>query len=399
MIRTFLLFVSLSLLPSAVAQTGSFEDWRSGFMARMASEGVSEEIIMSMMDGLEPDDRIIDRDRSQPEFVRPMWEYIQSAASETRVSNGLTAQANIATTLAAVENRYHVDGEILTAIWGLESAYGEIQGSNDIVRSLATLAWEGRRRDWAEAQLLAVADMLDRGYADRDELLGSWAGAMGQMQFIPTTYMSTAVDFDADGKRDIWSNIGDALGSAANLLKRGGWTDGEPVVVEVTLPSTFDFTIWDDRQPLSLSNWSAQGLDPVVGSWTDYDPDMQARLIVPAGASGPSFLAFDNYDALLTYNNSTAYALGVTYLAIALEGGPPIQSAWPEGNRPLNYDQARALQQGLNDLGYSTGVVDGIIGPNTRSALRRFQLAQGLPADGYAAQAAYDAVQAALQSD
>lgn len=399
MIRFLLVFFCLMSAPTALAQTGPFEDWRAAFEARMVSEGISAEIITSMMEGLEPDSRIIERDRSQPEFVRPMWDYIQGAASETRITNGLNAQAQNATTLASVENRYRVDGEILTAIWGLESAYGEIQGSNDIVRSLATLAWEGRRQDWAESQLLAVADMLARGYATRDDLKGSWAGAMGQMQFIPTTYMLRAVDFDADGRRDIWTNTGDALGSAANLLKSAGWNDDEPVVIEVTLPTDFDFNSWDSRQPQTVADWAAGGLEPILGDWQASDLLLQARLIIPAGAGGPAFLAFDNYDALLAYNNSTAYALGVTYLAHALEGGPSIQGSWPENNRPLNYDQARALQQGLTDLGYSTGGVDGIIGPNTRSALRRFQLAQGLPADGYAAQAAYEAVQAALQTD
>lgn len=399
MIRLLSLAFLFLTTAGAQAQSEPFETWHDQFSARLESEGVPEEIIASMMDGLEPDSRIIDRDRSQPEFVRPIWDYIQGAASETRITNGLNAQNSHAMALASVENRYRVDGEILTAIWGLESAYGEIQGSFDIVRSLATLAWEGRRRRFAESQLLAIARMLENGYADRDELRGSWAGAMGQMQFIPTTYMSAAVDFNDDGRRDIWTHVGDALASAANLLRRGGWTDGQPVVIEVSLPDDFDFSRWDDRERMALSSWSARGLTPVTADWSAYEAELRARLIVPAGAGGPAFLALPNFDALLTYNNSTAYALGVTYLAHALEGGPSIQGSWPENNRPLNYTQARELQQGLTDLGYSTGGVDGIVGPATRSALRRFQTDQGMPADGYAAMAAYNAVQSALSAD
>ena len=177
----------------------------------MLSRGVDSGIVTSMLDGLEPNMRIIDRDRSQPEFVRPIWSYLEIAASDLRIANGRDAMAGHGETLSAIEERFGVRQEILVAIWGLESSYGAITGDNDVIRSLATLAWEGRRRDWAESQLFAVAEMIDQGYATREQLQGSWAGAMGQTQFIPTTYLERAVDFDGDGRRNIWTNEGDAL--------------------------------------------------------------------------------------------------------------------------------------------------------------------------------------------
>ena len=180
-----------------------------------------------MLDGLEPDMRIIERDRSQPEFVRPLWSYLDIAASDLRIRNGRAAYAENRETVDAIAAHFEVRPEILIAIWGLESSYGEIPGNNDIVRSLATLAWEGRRRNWAEGELIAVGHMLDNGYATRDQLTGSWAGAMGQMQFIPSTYLERAHDWDGDGRRNIWTNEADALASAANLLGRAGWRAGQ----------------------------------------------------------------------------------------------------------------------------------------------------------------------------
>jgi membrane-bound lytic murein transglycosylase B len=339
--------------------------------------------------------RIVERDRTQPEFVRPVWQYLAGAASAERAAGGRRAAERHAAALDQVEARFDVDRHILTAIWGLESAYGAIQGDFDVVRSLATLAWEGRRRAFAEAQLIAAARMIERGYATRAELKGSWAGAMGQTQFIPTTYLERAVDVDGDGRRNIWTSEADALGSAANLLANAGWEAGAPVVVQVVLPETYDFSRWSETARRPLSAWALDSVRPAEGEWAPDDLYRTARLVIPAGARGPAFLAFGNFDALMRYNNSTAYGLGVAYLAKRLSDGVTPPGGWPENDPPITRSQARDLQEALTALGYNTQGVDGIVGANTRAALRRFQADNGLVADGYAGRLAHDAVMAA----
>ena len=385
--------LTLLLAAAAPAQDVPFETWRAGFEVRLAERGAPPEVIASMMEGLEPDMRIIERDRSQPEHVRPIWEYIEGAASPALVEAGRAAQAEHGAVLAAVEERFGVDADILTAIWGLESAFGEIQGNEDVVRALATLAWEGRRRNFAEAQLFAVAEMIERGLARRDELKGSWAGAMGQTQFIPTTYLETAVDFDGEGHPDIWQSEADALGSAANLLRREGWRTGEPVVVEVALPEGFDFAAWNERERKPVAEWGLAGLTRADGGeWSADALYLDTRPVIPAGAEGPAFLAFANFDALMGYNAATAYALGVSYLAKALDGGPSIRQSWPVDNPPISHSETRALQEALTALGYDTRGVDGMAGPNTRAAIRAFQEDHGMAPDGYAGRQVYQAV-------
>ena len=385
----------LAVSPAA-AQDIPFSAWRDGFASDLRSEGVDPAIVSSMLDGLEPDPTVIERDQTQPEFVRPIWQYLEGAVSPARVANGERAAARISGTLVAVEERFEVDRHILTGIWGLESAYGEIQGNFDVVRSLATLAWEGRRRGFAEAQLRAVAQMISRGYATRDDLLGSWAGAMGQTQFIPATYMERAVDFDGDGRRDIWRNEGDALGSAANLLARAGWEYRQPVFTEVRLPQGFDFAGWNESQRRTVAEWAAQGIDPASGDWSADDLYRSARLVIPAGANAPAFLVYRNFEALLRYNNSTAYALGVAYLARAFEHGDAgMATGWPVDNPPITRSQSRELQEALARLGHDPGGLDGVVGPNTRRAIRAFQSANGMEPDGYAGLALYNAVMAA----
>ncbi len=377
------------------ADAASFEAWRSGFETRLVERGVDQAIATAMMEGLEIDPRILDRDSNQPEFVRPIWVYLNGAASDVRVANGRRAQENHAEALIAVEDQFDVETDILTAIWGLESAYGEIMGNFDLVRSLATLAWDGRRRSFAESQLFAVADMLTNGYARRDDLLGSWAGAMGQTQFIPTTYMARAVDVDGDGRRDIWRSEADALGSAANLLTVAGWEAEAPVVAEVTLPDGFDYGDWSPRRRRAVSLWAIDGLKLAEGEWAAEDMYRTGRLLIPAGSNGPAFLAFGNFDALMEYNNSTAYALGVAYLARRISGEADLPDGWPEDDVPLTRTQARQLQTALTELGYDTQGIDGRIGPNSRAALRAFQSDNGLVADGYAGRRAFNAVMAA----
>lgn len=390
---------ALVLSAGAVAQPEdeSFADWLAGFRDRLSASGAEAETVASMLDGLEPDMRIIDRDRSQPEFVRPIWSYLEIAASDLRISNGRTAYAGRRDGVDSIAERFGVRAEILIAIWGLESSYGEITGNNDVVRSLATLAWEGRRRSWAESQLIAAAQMIDLGYATRAQLTGSWAGAMGQTQFIPTTYLERAHDWDGDGRRNIWTDEYDALASAANLLEREGWQSGAPAVIEVTVPETFELASWDPAQSRLVSEWAMRGISRAGNeTWRADDLMRAARLELPAGRNGPGFLTFQNFRVIKRYNNSTAYALGVAHLADRIAGGEAFAGSWPEGDVPLTRSQTRELQAGLNALGFNSGRPDGLAGPNTRRALRAFQRAHGHQPDGYVGTGAYEAVQAAL---
>jgi membrane-bound lytic murein transglycosylase B len=381
---------------SAQPEGESFADWLSGFRDRLSAAGTENETVSDMLEGIEPDMSIIERDRSQPEFVRPIWSYLDIAASDLRITNGRDAYAPRREIIDQIAAEHEVRAEILIAIWGLESSYGAIPGNNDIVRSLATLAWEGRRRDWAEAQLIAVGEMLDQGYARREELTGSWAGAMGQMQFIPTTYLERAVDWDGDGRRNIWTDEYDALASAANLLSRAGWQIGAPAVIEVAVPDAFDLGSWDPSRSRLVSEWALRGLRRADGGdWAPDDLMRAARLELPAGRSGPGFLTFPNFRVIKRYNNSTSYALGVAHLADRIAGGDPFVGGWPEGDVPLTRTQTRQLQTALNALGYSSGTPDGLAGPNTRRALRAFQRANGHEPDGYVGTGAFDRVMAA----
>jgi membrane-bound lytic murein transglycosylase B len=390
--------VSMAVSAWAQPEGESFSDWRDGFRERLTASGAEAETVSNMLDDLEPNPRVIELDGSQPEFVRPIWSYLDIAASDLRISNGQAAYAPRRETIDAIEAQYGVRAEILIAVWGLESSYGAIPGNNDTIRSLATLAWEGRRRDWAESQLIAAAQMIDRGYATREQLTGSWAGAMGQTQFIPTTYLERAVDWDGDGLRNIWANEYDALASAANLLGRAGWEMDAPVVIEVTLPEDFDLADWDPTQSRLVSAWALLGVRPHGDDgWAADDLMRAGRLELPAGRAGPGFVTFPNFRVIKRYNNSTSYALGVAHLADRIAGGDPFVGPWPEGNVPLTRSQTRQLQEGMNALGFNSGRPDGLAGPNTRRALRAFQRANGLDADGYVGSAAYDAVMTATE--
>lgn len=395
----FAFFAAFTLSASALAQPEdeSFAEWLAGFRDRLTASGAETETVASMLDGLEPDMRIIDRDRSQPEFVRPIWSYLEIAASDLRISNGSSAYAERRATIDEIGERFGIRPEILIAIWGLESSYGEITGNNDVVRSLATLAWEGRRRGWAESQLIAAAQMIDLGYATREQLTGSWAGAMGQTQFIPTTYLERAHDWDGDGRRNIWTDEYDALASAANLLGREGWQSGAPAVIEVAVPEEFDLADWDPTRSRLVSEWAMRGLSPAGdASWHADNLMRAARLELPAGRNGPGFLTFHNFRVIKRYNNSTSYALGVAHLADRIAGGEPFVGPWPEGDVPLTRSQTRELQAGLNALGFDSGRPDGLAGPNTRRALRAFQRAHGHEPDGYVGTNAFEAVRAAI---
>ncbi len=378
------LAVSLS---TAQAEPADFERWLSSFRAEAAAAGISAETLDAGLTGLSINERVYELNDNQPEFSRAIWDYLDSAVSATRIQNGQTKYLENRNLLTLIEEAYGVDAEIISAIWGLESSYGAIMGDYDAIQALATLAFEGRRTGYGRSQLIGALKIIQHGYAGRTELKGSWAGAMGHTQFIPTTYLSYAVDHDGDGRRDIWNNLGDVFASTANYLSVSGYRRDEAWGVEVRLPSDFDYALADSDTKKAVVEWAALGLTTMRGAGLNerFDPNLRGRLIIPAGARGPGFLVFGNFEAILKYNRSTAYALAVSLLSEEIAGrSGAVVSVWPREDRPLTLDERKNLQQALKDRGYDPGPVDGIIGAGTKRALRAWQKAVGLPADGYA---------------
>lgn len=359
----------------------SFSAWREAFRSEALAAGISGELFDRAFAGVSPDPAIITADRSQPEFTRPVWQYLDGALSAQRVRSGQRLLREHAGTLQRIEARYGVDRQALVAIWGLESNFGQIMGDKSVIRSLATLAHEGRRPAFAKAQLIAALQILQSGDVQPQQLRGSWAGAMGQTQFIPTTYNTHAVDFDGDGRRDIWHSTADALASAAHYLQASGWKSGQPWGFEVRLPQGFDYALADSETRKPLAEWRALGLKVPTGQ-----DEAKASLLLPAGHRGPAFLVMDNFRAILRYNNSSSYALAIGLLGERFAGGGQIAADWPRGEQPLSRGERLELQERLALQGFDPGTPDGIIGANTRKAIRGFQQRLGWPADGHPTQ-------------
>lgn len=358
-----------------------FDAWKAAFIKRAMTAGWSAELLDRELKDLKPEPRVVALDSRQPEFSKPVGDYIRGVVSDDRVEKGRAYLQDLAW-LPAIEAQYGVPREILLGVWAMESAFGAVQGDFDVVQAVATLAAAGRRRGWAEAQLFAALRILSTTPIGRDRLKGSWAGAMGQTQFIPETYLTTAVDADGDGAKDIWGSSQDALASAANLLAKAGWARGQGWHREVVLPKDFDFSLAEGpRQPWAA--WSALGMTTADGlPFRDADVAAPAGLILPAGAYGPALLALPNHFVIRKYNNSTSYALGVGLLADRFAGGVGLLAAWPY-ETGLSLADRTGAQEALAKLGYDPGAPDGIIGTNTRAALRAWQKSKGLPADGY----------------
>ncbi|WP_163577485.1 lytic murein transglycosylase [Halomonas faecis] len=374
-----------SLAADDVAEAATFDDfasWLASFRRQARAEGIDSTTLDRALQGLRYRPRVIELDRSQPEFVRPIWQYLDSAVSASRVTNGRDRLSEHYDTANDVERRYGVPAEILVAIWGVESNYGSNFGDFSTLEALASLAFEGRRRDFAHDELLAALRIIAAGDIAPDDMIGSWAGAMGHTQFLPSSFTVYAVDADGDGRRDIWGSIPDVLASTANYLAESGWQPGQPWGVEVRLPQDFDYAQAELSTRRSSREWAAQGVRPVGGG--ELPAFAAAAVITPAGARGPAFLVGPNFRAILRYNNATSYALAVATLADELAGRDGILTGWPRGEQPLARRQVREMQRSLNRRGYEVGVADGILGPNTRRGLRDFQRAIGETPDGFA---------------
>jgi len=332
--------------------------------------------------------RVEDLNEKQPEFVRPVWDYLAGAVSDIRVTRGKDQIALRSDLFARLQNNYGLPPEILTAIWGLETGYGQNSGTFNIFEALATLAYDGPRVQYARRQFIAALKIADAEGRDPTTMTSSWAGAFGQTQFIPTTFLDNGVDGDGDGKRDVWNSPADALASAANYLKQSGWRAGESWGEEVRLPEGFAYDLADTDTKKSISEWANLGVRKVSGEPLSDAAEIGttdvAAIFLPAGYRGPVFLVRNNFNAILKYNASTSYALAIGLLSDRMRGAGGVQAGWPLDEVPLDEFGRTTLQEGLSALGFSTGGTDGVLGRQSRAAIRAYQKARGVPADGYA---------------
>jgi membrane-bound lytic murein transglycosylase B len=362
------------------SETKAFLD---ALRAEAEGKGVKADIFDRATRGFATDDEIAALNASQPEHVKSAGEYVALLVSETRLANGRGKLIEHADLLAKVEQRYGVDRHVVLAIWGIESSFGFSMGERNVIRSLSTLSMTDQRRAafW-RGELLAALTIVQRGDIAADAMTGSWAGAMGHTQFMPSTYLAHAVDFDGDGRRDIWTSPGDALASAANYLKVSGWVSGHPAIVEVSLPAGFDFAHAAPSVSKPGKDWLALGLKPArAAAGLEAVPGLS--LILPAGHAGPAFLTGANFRAILRYNRAVPYALAVSHLAERLAGAPAFTAPWPASDKALSRVEREEVQTRLSALGHDIGAVDGIIGSATRTAIRAFQRTEGVPEDGH----------------
>lgn len=371
--------------PFSQVQTSNtrFNRWISGFRARALDAGISAATFDAAFEGIEYNTTVIDRDRNQAEFGKALWDYLDTAVSDARIGNGRAAVDRNRAMLEQIEVTYGVEAEIVAAIWGLESAYGAVRGRTNIIEAMATLAYDGRRAEFFEDQLLAALQILQGGDTRAVSMVGSWAGAMGHTQFMPTSFIDLAVDGNGDGRRNIWGDDPtDALASTANYLRHYGWTTGQPWGVEVRIPQGFDYLMARRDNMILPSVWAAQGITDLGGAPVpDHAP---ASILLPAGHEGPAFMVFPNFEVLERYNTADSYVIGVGHLADRIAGGGAISAAWPRGDGALSGADRVELQERLTQVGFDTQGVDGRIGPLTIEAIRQYQVAEGLVPDGYA---------------
>jgi lytic murein transglycosylase len=365
------------------AAAANFRSCLEGLWPQASRRGVSRAVFDAQTAGLTPDLRIMDLLDGQPEFTKSFWDYLDLLVSDARIETGRAILAQHRVTFDAVEKSYGVDRHIIAAIWGVESNYGTQIGERSVIRSTATLACVGRRQDYFREELLSALEILARGDVRPEHLKGSWAGAFGPTQFMPTSFKRFAVDFDGDGRRDVVDSIPDLVASTANNLKKDGWTSGQTWGYEVVVPQGFNYLMADRGKQLTVAQWEQLGLKRPDGKPFPRPAD-RAYLLVPAGAAGPGFLMLNNFRAIMKYNPAEAYALAIGHLADRMRGGGAIVQAWPRHERVLSRPERYELQQHLARHGYDVGEPDGRLGAKTRAALRDFQHAAGLTPDGFA---------------
>ncbi len=380
-------WISADVQGPAMAETAAptddaFNRWVNSLWPSARRAGVSSATFRKAFKGVRPNEKVFERANNQPEFVRPVWSYLDSALSDKRIEGGKEKLAEWQKSLAQIERTYGVDRHTLVAIWGMESAYGTFKGNDYVIQALATLGYRGSRRKFGRQQVIAALKILQRGDITPERMLGSWAGAMGHTQFIPTTYNAYAVDFNRDGRRDIWNTEVDALASAANYLRKSGWRSGEPAFHEIVLPRGFDYRLATRAVKKQTAEWVALGIKRAnrrkFGAWA-----REGSIVLPAGANGPAFMVYQNFRAIMRYNNSVSYALAIALLAERFRGRGTLVQSWPLDDSPLSRSQKKELQRLLAGKRLYRGRVDGRIGRGTQAAIRTFQGKIGVAQDGY----------------
>lgn len=373
----------------AADEDAAFAAWKEAFRREALTKGISAATLDKALAGVRPIPRVIKHDRRQPEFTQTFWRYIDLRVNDARIERGREMLRKHGPLLDHVWRKYKVPPRFLVAFWGLESNYGAHFGGYPVIEALVTLAYDKRRSKFFRAQLLDALRIIDKGDISLDKMRGSWAGAMGNLQFIPSTFVRYAVDEDGDGRRDIWNSLPDTFGSAANYLSTIGWRGNESWGREVKLPANFDFGLAASSVSKPLAEWATLGVRRVDGKPLP-KADISARLVLPAGFQGPAFLTYTNFEKILNWNRSTHYAIAVGHLADRLAGAAALQGPRPENDRPLSRSMVLEMQRRLGEKGYDAGRPDGVVGPMTRTAIRAYQKANGLPPDGFPTSALLD---------
>ena len=391
------LFLSLAIVPADAQpapqnvpmpipvpeQQSRFYAFLRDFKQEALNAGIMESTYDRAVLGIALNPRIEELNEKQPEFVRPIWDYLAGLMTEARLSRGRQLIAANADLFARLQDQYGVPAEVLTAIWAVETGYGQNEGTYNLFEALATLAYEGPRMEYGRRQFIAALKIAELENRDPVTMKSSWAGAFGHTQFVPTTFLENAVDGDGDGKRDVWNSPADALASAANYLKKSGWHAGDAWGEEVQLPSGFAYDTADPETKKPIAEWASLGVRKISGEPLA-DSVEPAAIFLPAGYRGPAFLVRNNFNVILKYNAATSYALAIGLMSNRLKGAPAVQASWPVDEAPLDEHSRVALQQGLMDLGFSTGGADGVLGRQSRAAIRAYQVSRGLQADGFA---------------
>lgn len=365
----------------AFAET-RYERFVRTFWASAKKAGVSRKTYDAAFAGLKPDPVVLEKNAYQPEFKIPPAHYVILAVTDTRIRVGKEKLVKYKTELDEIEKRYGVDRHVLLAIWGMETNFGTFKGKMNVIRSLSTLAYKGRRAKFGRGELIAALRMMERGVVPEGPMMGSWAGAMGHTQLIPTNYLKFAVDYNGDGKRDIWNTPVEALASTANFLGRQNWKPGKTWGYEVKLPSKVGKGYAGRRRARSLAKWEKLGVKRVRGE--DYPrPGDKAYLYLPEGSKGPAFLLINNFRVIMRYNAAHTYALSVAHLAARISGAPAFATLWPGGVRALTEEERFEIQRLLIARGNKIGDIDGVLGSKTRAAIRALQKEKGLKVDGF----------------
>jgi lytic murein transglycosylase len=374
----------ISLLPLALIAPALGSDFNAclGELRReTTSKGISTQTFDAAMRGVEPDQSVLEAMDNQPEFKTPIWDYLATLVDEQRIADGQAKLAEWSAVLTDAEHKFGVDRHTIIAVWGVESDYGKTMGRRPLLRSLATVSCFGSRQRFFRGELMATLRILQSGDMPPEALTGSWAGAFGHTQFMPSTFQRLAVDFDGDGRRDIVGSVPDALGSTANFLKRAGWVSGQPWGYEVQLPENYNGPV-GRRTRQSLAEWTRLGIRQPDGS--ALTGKTAAALLLPAGARGPAFIVFRNFNAIYSYNAAESYALAIAHLSDRLRGAGPFRTAWPTDDPGLSRAERRELQELLLARGYDVGAPDGLIGARTRAAIKEYQISAGMAVDGRA---------------